>query len=403
MPMQRHANSRPVLKTLACAVLTGAALAAAPAAPGPSTAPGATAPTANAEPASHVLDGNRLAALHARVRDGALPGVHAVIIQQHGNTIAEWYRTGTDEAFGDRGPRPLGAVTFGPETLHDVRSVTKSVVSLLFGTAVGEGAISDIDAPALDWFPEYAALRTPERLRIRVRDLLSMTSGWHWDEWSRPYTDPRNSEIAMDIAADPHRYVFEQAIDAGPGTRWSYSGGDVAIVGAIVARATKMPLEEFARTRLFEPMDIRFEWSRNWSTGSGIARAASGLRLSARDMAKLGQLVLQRGRWEGRQLVPAEWIERATAGQVPIAGSDTPGNAYGYLWWLGEQADGTAWTAAIGNGGQRIWLVPRHALVIVVTAGNYNEATQGEAPREILDAVLAATTQAAAGAPPPPP
>ena len=361
---------------------------------------------AGATPMTHAatapgLDAARLAALGERLRAGELPGVHSVIVQQHGSTVAEWHLQGKDEALRDRGPEPLGVVAFGPDTLHDVRSVTKSVVSLLFGIAqqdaTGSGAsVVNLDAPVLDAFPEHADLRTPARLRIRARDLLSMTSGWHWDEWSRPYTDPLNSEIAMDIARDPHRYVLEQAIDVEPGTRWSYSGGDVALVGALVAKASGQPLEHFARTRLFEPMGIRFEWSASGAGAERIPRAASGLRLSARDMAKLGQLVLQRGEWQGRQLVPAEWIDRATTAQATIAATDAPGSAYGYLWWLGAQPDGTAWIAAIGNGGQRIWIVPSRALVIVVTAGNYNLPAQGAAPAAILDAVLAAAAPAAA-------
>lgn len=337
------------------------------------------------------FDPARLAALEARIRSGEIAGVHGVIVRQHGQDVAEWYFDGEDEAFRDDGPVPLGKVAFNAETLHDVRSVTKSVVSLLFGIALADKASAALDAPVLDGFPEYAALRTPERVRIRVRDVLSMTSGWHWDEWTYPYTDARNSEIAMDIAPDPHRYVLEQAIDVPPGTRWTYSGGDVALVGAIVARAARMPINEFARTRLFEPMGIRFEWSSNHVQGMAVPRAASGLRLAPRDMAKLGQLVLQHGRWGERQLVPADWIARATAHQAALPGGEFPGGSYGYLWWRGTEA-GHAWVGAIGNGGQRIWMVPSLDLVLVMTAGNYNTPTQGVAPDAILAAVLAAAT-----------
>lgn len=336
------------------------------------------------------IDPARLAPLEARIRSGEIAGVHGVIVRQHGKDVAEWYFAGEDAAFRDDRPMPLGKVTFTAETLHDVRSVTKSVVSLLFGIALADNTEAALEAPVFDWFPEFAALRTPERERIRVRDVLSMTSGWHWDEWTYPYTDPRNSEIAMDIAPDPQRYVLEQAIDVPPGTRWTYSGGDVALAGAIVARAAKMPLDEFARTRLFEPMGIRFEWSRNHVQGTPIPRAASGLRLTPRDMAKLGQLVLQQGRWGEHQLVPAEWIARATAQQAALPGREFPGGSYGYLWWRGTER-GHAWVGAIGNGGQRIWIVPSLDLVLVMTAGNYDTPTQGVAPDAVLAAVLAAT------------
>jgi CubicO group peptidase (beta-lactamase class C family) len=135
-----------------------------------------------------------LDSLQRRLRAGDIPNVHSVLVIQHDQVIAEWYFEGTDEQRG----MPLGIVKFDPATLHDVRSVTKSIVSLLFGIAIADHAIGSLDSPVLDYFPEYTDLQTPERRKIRLRDLLTMTSGLHWDEWSYPYTDIRNSEIAMD-------------------------------------------------------------------------------------------------------------------------------------------------------------------------------------------------------------
>ncbi len=231
-----------------------------------------------------------------------------------GKTIAEWYFDGVDETIGPMGPIDLGRVAFTPETLHDVRSVTKSVVSILFGIAYSDGAIKSLDTPVLDYFPEFAELRTPDRMKIRIRDVLTMTSGLHWDERTYPYSDVRNSEIAMDIADDPYRYVLSLSIDAPPGTRFNYSGGDVAVVAAIVSRATKTPIEAYARDKLFTPLGIaRFEWTRS---GAGIPRAASGLRLTTHDMAKIGTLMLEGGRWDGKQVVPESWVKAATTPHI---------------------------------------------------------------------------------------
>src|SRR5687768_6894245 len=100
-----------------------------------------------------------LAPLKARIASGEIPGIHSVIVMRRNETLAEWYFPGNDNARG----RALGNVAFGPDTLHDVRSVTKSVVGLLVGVAVSDGAIKSLDTPVLDYFPEYADLQTPER------------------------------------------------------------------------------------------------------------------------------------------------------------------------------------------------------------------------------------------------
>ncbi len=330
-----------------------------------------------------------LSQLKARIESGEIPAIHSVLVIADGKTSAEWYFAGADETVGPMGPIQLGRVAFTPETLHDIRSATKSVVSILFGIALAEGAIKSLDTPVLDYFPEFTDLHTPERMKIRIRDVLSMTSGLHWDERTYPYSDVRNSEIAMDITDDPYRYVLSLAIDAPPGTRFNYSGGDVAVVAAIVARATKTPIETYARQKLFTPLGIaRFEWSKS---GSGIPRAASGLRLTTNDMAKIGTLMLNGGRWGSKQIVPASWVKEATTPHIDVEGDAKCGTKYGYLWWIGAgcaQTPPTPWFAAIGNGGQRIWVVPSRRLVIASTGGLYNDPKQAGPPLEVLTGIL---------------
>ncbi len=334
-------------------------------------------------------DAPALSQLKARIESGEIPGIHSVIVIADGKTIAEWYFEGVDETVGPTGPIQLGRVAFTPETLHDVRSVTKSVVSILFGIAYSDGAIKSLDTPVLDYFPEFADLHTPERMKVRIRDVLTMTSGLHWDERTYPYSDVRNSEIAMDIADDPYRYVLSGSIDAPPGTRFNYSGGDVAVVAAIVARATKTPIETYARQKLFAPLGVaRFEWSRS---GSDIPRAASGLRLTTNDMAKIGTLMLNGGRWDDRQIVPESWVKAATTPHIDVEADPQCGTKYGYLWWIGAgcaASPPTPWFAAIGNGAQRIWVVPSRKLVIASTGGLYNDPKQAAPALEVLTGVL---------------
>ncbi|WP_394840848.1 beta-lactamase family protein [Pendulispora brunnea] len=328
-----------------------------------------------------------LSSLEQRTHAGEFPNIHSVLVLQHGQTLAEWYFTGNDEERG----RPLGTVKFDAATLHDVRSVTKSIVSLLFGIAVSEGAVKNLDAPVLEYFPEYADLHTPERMKIRVRDVLSMTSGLAWDEDTLPYTDPRNSEIAMDLAPDGNRYVLEQAIVTPPGETFRYSGGDVAIAATILARATQTPVEIYAEQKIWKPLEItQHVWLKN---DKGVPFAASGLRLTPRDMGKIGQMMLAHGQWNGHQVVPAAWVDEATASHAQVGTDPKCGTRYGYFWWLSPGCTvtpTTPWYWANGNGGQRIWIIPSRDLVVVMTAGNYNVPNHSASASALLSAVLAA-------------
>lgn len=312
-----------------------------------------------------------LDSLQKRLRAGEIPNLHSVVIIRHDRVMADWYFEGTDEERG----MPLGTVKFGPETVHDVRSVTKSIVSLLVGIAMADHAIESLDSPVLDYFPQYKDLQTPERRKIRLRDLLSMTSGLHWDEESYPYGDIRNSETAMDAAPDRYRYILSQPIDSPPGTQWRYSGGDAALIAAVVTRSTKLPIDVYAAEELFAPLGItKSVWLKDTD---GIPIAASGLRLLPRDMAKIGLLVLHGGRdLDGHQIVPQSWIRDSTEPHTTKAFEDVSCPIkYGYFWWLGPDCK-PPWYAANGNGGQTIWIVPSRDVVIVTTAGLYNSPEQ---------------------------
>jgi CubicO group peptidase (beta-lactamase class C family) len=298
--------------------------------------------------------------------------VHSLLVLQHDQLIHEEYFAGPDERRG----APLGARKFDAEALHDVRSVSKSVVSVLFGIAVHEGRIKDLNRPVLDYFPEYADLRTPERLAIRLSDMLSMTSGLEWDERTAPYGDPRNAEKAMDLAEDPYRFVLERPIKAPPGTTFNYSGGDVMVIAGVLERVTGMSLQGYAQEVLFKPLEIKtFEWLQ-YPNGRNIA--ASGLRLRPRDMAKIGTMYLEHGRWEGRQIVPEAWVRQSLTSHATVR--ERPGyEHYGYFWWLGTARVGERdipFSIAVGWGGQRILLAPSLDAVVVMTAGLYEQPSQ---------------------------
>lgn len=241
--------------------------------------------------------------------------------------------------------------------------------------------MGSVDRPLLDAFPELADLRTePARTRILVKHALTMTMGTEWNE-NLSYKDPRNSELQMEEAADQYPVRPYRPLVAAPGERWNYNGGTAAVIAKLVSRGTGRPLLQFAKERLFDPLGITdVEWR---SDRTGEPRAASGLRLRPRDLAKIRQLVLQRGQWGEQQIVPVAWLQEATSPHVQA----DQFRRYGYLWWLGDASFGdaqTPWVAGFGNGGQRLFIVPDLELVVVVTAGNYNDPEQRRLPTAVL-------------------
>lgn len=330
-----------------------------------------------AAPEAVGLDGAILCSMVERLRTWPDVNVHSVIVARSGKLVFEQYFTGADERWGTA----QGEVKFGFETRHDLRSVSKSLTSLLVGLAMGRGKIGGVDEPVVKFFPEYADLDTPERRRITLRHLLSMSAGMAWDE-TIPYSNPANSEVRMIFAADGDRFALEQPIVAPPGRVYNYSGGATQLLGSVVRKTTGQPLDEFAREALLGPLGISdFEWL--GMPGKGAA-AASGARMRPRDMLKIGQLVLAKGQWNGREVVPAAWIAESTAAHVTGSGVFF----YGYQWWLGRtlvDRREVKWVAGFGLGGQRIYIVPDLDLVVVTTAGMYRSPLQGPVTTEILN------------------
>jgi CubicO group peptidase (beta-lactamase class C family) len=329
-------------------------------------------------PASVGLDQAVLDSLGRQVRSSRSTNVHSILVMRHGALALEWYFGGEDERWGE----PLGRVDFNRTKFHDLRSATKSLSGLLVGIAIDQGIIQSIDQPIMRYFPEYADLRSSNKDRILLSHLLTMSGGLEWDQY-RPAADPRNNEVRMLGAADPYRYALDRSMVSPPGKKWVYSSGATELLGAIVSKAADRSIDDFAREFLFGPLGIgAIEWIR--FSPRNVPSAASGLRLRPRDIAKLGQLVLGRGRWGNHQIVSEAWIEASTSPQ--IGGPEI--YFYGYHWMLGRSLMGrrdVSWISASGQGGQRIFIVPTLDLVVVITAGLYASAMQYQLPLEILN------------------
>ena len=330
-----------------------------------------------ASPESLGVDAAALERLTTAVRAWPELGVHAILIERSGRLIYEAYFDGFDERWG----QPLGRVSMTATTKHDLRSITKSVISALTGIALGEGAIKSLDQPLVQWFPEYPELNTAERQRVTLAHVLAMTSGLRWNE-EVPYTNPQNDEIRMTRDAQPLRYALAAPFAIAPGSNFNYNGGLTQVMAAVIERATKTPIKDYARVKLFEPLGITdVEWLGDLA---GMPSAASGLRLRPRDLAKFGSLYLHGGRWSGKQVVPEDWVARSTRRQVrfaPRAGADAGGEfGYGYFWWYScypTAAGQVEARTAVGNGQQRIFVLPGLDMVVTILAGRYNDFTIG--------------------------
>lgn len=291
--------------------------------------------------------------------------LHSIIIERHGYLVAELYRDGKDKSVYSLIARQR---EFGPEVLHDTRSVGKSVIGLLVGIAQAQGKIGALSTSVLEFFPEYAKQATSAHQAITLQHLLTMSSGLEWSEGGAG----RDDEHRLFWKRLSSRYVLGRPIALPAGERFNYNSGGTALLADVVARATRTRFTEFAREHLFEPMGIRdWQWVGDLH---GRPMAFNGLRLRPRDMAKLGRLMLNQGRWQGRQIVPAEWVVAALQPRISTGIADLQ---YGYQWWSGTlqwQDRPLAWSAAFGNGGQRVFVVPDLDLTVVVTAGAYGDA-----------------------------
>jgi CubicO group peptidase (beta-lactamase class C family) len=338
-----------------------------------------------ADPADAGFEPAALEQLVSDIDADRFGNVHALLIEHDGSLVFERYFPGKDERWGD----PIPMRMMGRDSLHDLRSVSKGVTATLLGIALGDDFHDAVARPIADYVPDLAAENAARE--ITLHHVLTMTMGLRWNEMTVPYTDPMNDEIRLYEARNPARYVMTRPAAYPPGSTWYYSGGTTQVLAAVISELTGQRLDEFARERLFEPLGVsEFEWlgPEGWTPDNPAAM--SGLRLRPRDLAKIGSLYLHGGRWHGRQIVPEAWVDRAMVRHVEEIGDWSDGGiwGYGYQWWVGDLPTGERVVAGVGNGNQRLFILPAERLVVTVLAGDYN-VFEGHGER-ILNRVLAA-------------
>jgi len=298
------------------------------------------------------------------IKTGFYPNRHSLLIYKDDKLVLEEYFSGKDENWGD----DLGTVEHNDTVFHDMRSVSKSIVSACIGLAISQGKIKSADQPIFDFFEDYQRFNNEGREELTIRHLLTMTSGLKWNE-EVPYDNPENSEIQMINSEDGIGFVLSRELVAKPGTVWKYNGGTTELLAEVIQRVSGKNIHEFAEEFLFKPIGIeKSEWTISPSTNSPAA--ASGLRLTSRDMLKFGVLYHNEGKWGEVQIIPKKWIQESFNSSLEL-----PFGGYGFQFWIfNVDIDGNLLKipAAVGNGDQRIFFDQKNNLVVVTTSGNYN-------------------------------
>ncbi len=313
---------------------------------------------------------------------GEFRRIQAVLVAHKEYLVYEYYWTRPKHEMEE-------SIKLGRQSPHRIRSITKSITSLLLGLALRSDFEQAVQRPVLDYLPDQQS-RDPKIKSISLENVLTMTAGLLWNEMDVPYTDSRNDSNLQEQSSDPISYLLaRRPVRDEPGSRWYYNSGLTMLTGAVINSLIDKPFFDFAKEKLFDPLKIKnFAWSGEWPD-SGLVDAAGGLRMNARDLLKIGSLVLNKGQWQGQQIIPSKWVELSTRrlrDDLRTWGADGL-YGYGYQWWHGRHDKFDAITA-LGYGGQRIFILPEHDLAVVVFAANY----EGDwlKPEAILNRIVSA-------------
>lgn len=307
------------------------------------------------------------------MRSGVYGAQRSLYVRHRGSLVWAERFSNYDEPVVDKRTFNWRRTIDGAGKLHDIQSATKSIGSLLVGIAVDQGHIESIDDPISDYLPAYAALfgESERKRRITVRHLLEMKGGFSWLE-SLP--EGSAQEVSDAVAVLRHSeyadYVLRRKMIEEPGEVFRYNSGASILLGKVLQNAVGGNLRQFATDNLFAPLGISNWYWIGEDDNQGLPHFGGGLQMFPGDMAKIGQLVLNAGRWGGQQIVSELWIDESTSSKI---GSDAE-FGYGYQWWLLKSDDRKSdydVVFAWGWGHQHIFIFPEREVVMSTNAGNY--------------------------------
>jgi len=286
------------------------------------------------------------AALRKVLQDAAsVPALRSILVVKNGALAGEQYFGGMTAA-----------------DLQAVNSVTKSVASMLVGMALEQGRIKSLSETVATLLPSAAQVAPgAASLSITLEQILTDTSGLVYDD--------RTGMSALEAAQDPLAFVLGLPVDPQKVGKWVYNDAAISLLSPILARAHGMPVDQIAQRDLFRPLGI--EKVAGARDKAGNFMSYRGLRLRARDLAKIAWTMADDGRWGNRQLVPSQWVKDSTITRVPTRWSAAPmlKTGYGLLWFTGTLADHPVFWAW-GYGAQFALVVPARRLVVTTTAAN---------------------------------
>ena len=334
-----------------------------------------------AAPSSVGISDARLGQMEQAIKAGDFKAITSVLIARHGKLAYEHYFDSD-----------------GVDGLRNTRSATKTVTGMLIGVAIDRRLIPGVDAHVLDYLKDKLPLEHPDPRKgeITIEDFLTMSSLLECDD-ENSYS--RGNEERMYLVEDWAKFTLDLPIRGFPdwetkpkdspyGRSWSYCTAGAVTLGVVLERAVKRPVPDFARGALFAPLGIT---SVKWQFQPlGTAMTGGGLGLRSRDLLKLGQFYLNHGVWNGKQILPADWVEKSLRPHAN-AREDTD---YGYLWWLQtfHSHDRALRSFGMyGTGGNKVVVFPDESLVVVITTTNYRvQGASALTDKLIVDYVLEA-------------
>ncbi|MCK9616998.1 MAG: beta-lactamase family protein [Lentimicrobiaceae bacterium] len=309
----------------------------------------------------HNLDKKAFEKINSDICKGIYGNIHSVLLIHNNDLIIEQYYNG-----------------WKSNELHFLASTTKSFSAIMTGIAIEQGKIKDVNQKMLDFFPEYSSLAEDTlKSQITIRDLLTNTSGFKWNEQSLPVNDPNNMGVQMDKMDNWLKASLELPMDTIPGNKYVYSGPNNIIIGEIIKKSTGQNIAEYTEDNLFKPLGIK---DYNWFSKNGIYDVGGGLKLKSRDIAKYGLLYLNKGKWLDKQIVSSEWMEEIFNPFIEIRHP-----LYSCFQWqmVKTEYGFNSWFIP-GDGGQIINIVPDLDLVIVINADNRKIPKEKRTPLEYL-------------------